>query len=160
MGALHIVLNVIKAKPKVCDNLPVATILVFPIIVCWSRSVFKACGNPSSAPDISGCLLDMAFIIWTMQNPSNVPLWHIIVKLQCRWDMRQFIFVITHYRCPCKFCVGCSRPRLHLRLWNVDLVKLTRVAIINWSKVQLPLCVAKDRFALKMHDSSGGPLYH
>jgi hypothetical protein len=51
-------LDVIRAKLVVRDNLLVATILTFPTPICWSRS---ALGNPSSALDLGGCLLGMAF---------------------------------------------------------------------------------------------------
>jgi hypothetical protein len=68
LGALHTVLDVIRAKPKVLDNLPIATILFFPVMVCWSRNAFGILGNPSS-----GYLLDRAFTIEFEQNPSNVP---------------------------------------------------------------------------------------
>jgi hypothetical protein len=73
-GALHIALDVIRAKPKVGDNLFVATILIFPTTICWNRSAFGTLGNLSSTLNISGCLLGMAFIIGSMQDPSNVPL--------------------------------------------------------------------------------------
>jgi hypothetical protein len=58
-----IALDVIEAKPKVCDNLPIATILFFPTMVYWDRSAFGALGNLSSVPNIGGCLLGMTFII-------------------------------------------------------------------------------------------------
>jgi hypothetical protein len=46
-GALHIVLDVITAKLKFRDKIPIATILFFPTMVCWSRSAFRALGNPT-----------------------------------------------------------------------------------------------------------------
>jgi hypothetical protein len=67
-------LNVIEAKPEVHDNLFVATILSFPTLVCWNKSSFGTLGNPSSALDISGCLLGMAITTGFVQDPSNVPL--------------------------------------------------------------------------------------
>jgi hypothetical protein len=76
--AHHIACNVIGAKPKVHDNLFVATILIFPTTVCWSRSAFGALGNLSSALDIGACLLGMAFTIGSMRDPNNG-----------HWDMSQ-----------------------------------------------------------------------
>ena len=73
-GALHTVLNVIGAKPEIHDNFLVPTILNFPTSVYWSTSAFGALGNPSSALDLGGCLLGMAFIIGYIQDPSDVPL--------------------------------------------------------------------------------------
>jgi hypothetical protein len=73
-GALHTPLNIIRAKPEVCDNLLVATILSFLTPICWSRSALGALGNPSSALDLGGCLLDMAFTTESVQDPSNMPL--------------------------------------------------------------------------------------
>jgi hypothetical protein len=66
------VLNVIGAKPEVRDNLLVATILSFPTPVYWSRSAFGALGNPSSALDLVGCLLGMAFTTAFVRDPSIV----------------------------------------------------------------------------------------
>jgi hypothetical protein len=73
-GVLHTTLNVIGAEPKVRDNLLVATILSCPIPVCWNKSTFGALGNPSSALDLGGCLLGMAFTTGFVRDPSNVPL--------------------------------------------------------------------------------------
>jgi hypothetical protein len=73
-GTFHIVLDVIAAKPKVGDNLLVATILFFPTMVCWRKSAFGTFGNPSSALDIGGYLLDMAFTTELVRDSSNVPL--------------------------------------------------------------------------------------
>jgi hypothetical protein len=64
---LDTTLDVIGAKSEVGDNLLFATI-------CWSRNAFGALGNPSSAFDIGGWQLDMAFTIGSKQDPSNVPL--------------------------------------------------------------------------------------
>ena len=102
-GALHTALNVIQAKPEVHDNLFGPTILSLPTTICWSRSAFKALGNPSSALDLGGYLLDMVFTIGSMQDPSNVPLWHVTVRLQCRRHMKQIILLSTCPGCPCKF---------------------------------------------------------
>jgi hypothetical protein len=60
-GGLYIVLNVIRAKPEVHDNLLVATILFLSITICCSRNAFGALGNPSSATDIGDYLLGMVF---------------------------------------------------------------------------------------------------
>jgi hypothetical protein len=67
-------LDVIRAKPEIRDNLLGTTILSFPSPVCWSRSAFGALGNPSNVLDIGGCLLGMAFTIRSVGDPSNVPL--------------------------------------------------------------------------------------
>jgi hypothetical protein len=67
-------LDVIGIEPEIHNDLPTATILSFSTIACWSKSAFRALGNPNNALDIGGCLLGMAFTIGSVQNPSNVPL--------------------------------------------------------------------------------------
>jgi hypothetical protein len=42
---LDTTLDVIGAKSEVGDNLLFATILIFPIMVCWSWNAFGALGN-------------------------------------------------------------------------------------------------------------------
>jgi hypothetical protein len=74
IGALHKALNVIGAKPEVCDNLLVATTLSFSTPFCRSKSGFGILSNPSSVLDIGGCLLDMAFTIGFVRDLSNMPL--------------------------------------------------------------------------------------
>jgi hypothetical protein len=73
-GTLHTVFDVIMAKPKVNNNLLIATILIFPAMVYWSRNNFGALGNLSNALDIGSSLLCRAFAIGFVQDPSNVPL--------------------------------------------------------------------------------------
>jgi hypothetical protein len=73
-GALHTALDVIGAKPEVRDNHFGPTILSFTSLVCWSRSAFGTLGNPSSALDIGGSLLGMAFTFRSVGDPHNVPL--------------------------------------------------------------------------------------
>jgi hypothetical protein len=73
-GALHTALDVIGAKPELRDNHLGPIILSFPSLVCWSSSAFGVLGNPSSALDIGGCLLGMAFTTRPMGDPCNVPL--------------------------------------------------------------------------------------
>jgi hypothetical protein len=73
-GALHTTLDVIGAKPEVRDNHLGPTILSFPSPVCWSRSAFGALGNLSSALDIGGSLLGMAFTTRFVGDPRNMPL--------------------------------------------------------------------------------------
>jgi hypothetical protein len=73
-GALHTALDVFEAKLEVCDNHLGPTILSFPSPVCWSRNALGAFGNPSSALNIGGSLLGMAFITRSVGDPRNVPL--------------------------------------------------------------------------------------
>jgi hypothetical protein len=73
-GAFYTALDVIGAKPKVRDNTLIAIILSFLTMVYWNRNAFGVLDNLSSAPNICGCLLGIAFTFGFVKNPSNVPL--------------------------------------------------------------------------------------
>jgi hypothetical protein len=80
-GAFYTALDVIGAKPKVRDNTLIAIILSFLTMVYWNRNAFGVLDNLSSAPNICGCLLGIAFTIRSVQDSNNVPLWHVTAGL-------------------------------------------------------------------------------